>query len=185
METKILTAETISAIILSKKEHSPCTIAIQLPKGHEEIDLFQYCLTLFLECICCYTDDFRNLDVKQINEKTLTMFAPHMNVAHIILKVKEYKRDESEQFENYYCRIMLKSIEEGYFLIKKIPKNYHFMTSYKYQSVNESSLKLADLYAIFYTPSHAYKISFSICNHTHHQPSEKSILKNSTVMSNE
>ncbi len=167
---KVLTPETISAVLLSKQEQIPCTVNIGLNTNTEELDLFQYYLTILLECICCYTDDFRNINVKSIDEKILSSFKPYLHTVGIILNIKQHEKKDTDSYSNYYCRVMLKNIEEGYFLIKKIPKNYTFIISHAYVNVDESLLKLKDLYAIFHSGDKTYSILFSICDHSMHQP---------------
>lgn len=173
--SKTYSQETIAALIVSDKKKSQCTLIGTMPKNCYDIDIFQYFLRIFLECILCDTNDFKNIDLKIIDKKLLDQYKPHMNVLGCILQMEEVEKENIEKYNTYYCRIALKKVEENYFIIKNISSSYHFFFRSSYTEEQENELKLQDLYAIFNTKNNTViKISFSFCNHSTHQlPIEK------------
>jgi hypothetical protein len=171
-ETKVYTPQTIAAIIVSDEKKHPCTRIIQLQKNSCEAIIFEFFLTILLECIICDTNNFEKTNTKSINKKALDYYIPHMQNIGCILKIDEYDRKELDNHINYYCRIELKKINENLFMLKNLSTNYHFSMRQIYTDSELNELKLTNMYALFHTRNNTIiKISFKLCNHSNHQTS--------------
>lgn len=168
-DTKEGSVENLALFLAENKVQPPCSIQVQLEECENQIDIFEYILTLFMELICIYTNDLKNIDTSLINIELLESFAPYMKSAGIILHLEELK--DPDDYIKYYCRIALRATEENLFILKEINKNYHFIFGpmiATYRMVLDE-WELSKFYAIYKLKNQSViRISFSLCDHKNH-----------------
>jgi hypothetical protein len=161
--------ENLALLLAENKVQPQCSIQVQLEECESIIDIFEYALTLFMELICTYTTDLKDIDTSLINTQLLESFAPYMKSVGIILHLEELK--DPDDYIQYYCRIALRATEENLFILKKINKNYHFIfgpmiTTHR---MVLDKWELTKFYAIYKLKNqNVVRISFSLCDHKNH-----------------
>lgn len=122
-------------------------------------DIHQILLTVMMEGIIHLQGSIANIDRTNFSMDYLYNLNPWFKSIGYKLLIGEYTKDDTKNHNDYYSKILLNdSLNEGYFIMKNINKDYSFVINYK--NYNRQYSKLSDMYSIFENNGKIYTISF-------------------------
>lgn len=153
------------------------------------IYIFEILLTIFLEGFDILTGGLDKIKLDDFSENHVNMMKPWFQSLGFNIKSSEYDIQDKDMYNEYYCKIILRSPEtETFFIMQKLKftlwdlvphtdseeeiarqideenlenlENYHFLINGEYQQQNREKKYLKDLYAVFLTKTKAFTIKF-------------------------
>jgi hypothetical protein len=129
----------------------------------EPLDLFEIFMNIMLEGLFIKIPDLNKNLMDSFNEGTLKGLSPWLQSLGYDVDVVAVPRKATEEYEHYYCKIILKCDPEWtlFFKIQNIEnKKYHFVFGGKSPYIRKEECKLSNLFAIFVHKNDVFKISF-------------------------
>jgi len=122
-------------------------------------DLFEILLTILLE-------GFQKIGIKDLSnmdESTIESLNPYMQKIGFQYRVSQCDKYDKSEYEEYYCRILLRNeSNEHFFQMKGLTNMYHFILNGTYLESNKSKQHIDQLYSIFEVDNYVYTIKFKI-----------------------
>lgn len=150
--------ENIAKIIFSKSPQNRGRYKLFPPEADNEI-IFEILLTLFMEGILILNNNLEGLDLNNMDQNIL--YGKLLELSDWFISLDYYlyvtKIDRDEYTNDQYCKILLKNMDEIYFRMKNIDKEYTFILNAN-RSLHDN---LKDYNALFMLNNFAYRISFT------------------------
>lgn len=143
----------IDDLIPSIFSSNPNKISLEFEKTNEDSDiyLFESLLEiLFKGIIFVYG---RGFDINKFGAKHITTLNKYFQKIGFKIMMDEIQEDIEN---NHYCKILLKQIDEMFFIIHNIDELYHFVINVNYNT----DTSFEDIYALLPAQNKRYHISF-------------------------
>lgn len=131
--------------------------------------IFEVLITILMEGLDITLGGLESADLKLFTtDHILSLNNWFKSIGFIINVDTFYKEIDKKNYNNYYCKIMVKTkLFETFFILKKISKKYHFLLNNnifndtdEIDEIDEIN-ELKDIYAVFINIDNiVYKISF-------------------------
>lgn len=142
--------ESIAHNLFSKEPHPEGSIGILSDNASEKFMIFEILLNIYMEGLLLVYGSVDKIDLKNMNEEDMERFNPYFKSMGFKYTVKKYSRDESDQYEKYYCRVIMRDhLYSTFFEMKSIEKDFHFLLNGNYLEENENESELKNLFCIF------------------------------------
>ena len=129
--------------------------------------IFEILITILMEGLDIFSGGLDKTDLNNFTEKHITNLNPWFNSIGFNINVETFTKDVKDickdQYDNYYCKIMVRTkLFETFFLMKNVSKNYHFLLNGKCIEENKNKQKINEISAVFCNIDDTiYKISFN------------------------
>lgn len=122
--------------------------------------LFEIAITILMEGINIVLGGLENLEPESLEPDHILALNPWFNSIRFKINVELVEKKDLFDYEDYYCKIILKNYGYGpLFDIKKFKKDYHFLCNQKYREGCFIE-NLNDMFATFVREKDVFKISF-------------------------
>ncbi len=153
------TVESIAKLLFSDRPKNIGQYQLFPSESDPEL-LFEILLTLFMEGIMILNNnleeiDFNSIDSSILHKKMCDLEEWFRTISYDLF-IDKIDRDNRDN--NHYCKILLKSTDSSYFVMKNIDKSYTFIIN---GDTDTSLSRLEDYKALFISNNTAYRIWFS------------------------
>jgi len=124
-EETVIQHNDLARTLFKTQPKPECSIDVSLYE-HDTVYVFQFLLNLLFEGLNMF-HDLSTIDLKRITADNITALNPWFKSIKFKIIVDTYTKEESDMYNDYYCRIMLKRNDAMFFKIKHIPENFHFI----------------------------------------------------------
>lgn len=161
-----LSPEKIAESLFTSEPKAPCSCSLVTEEDatHDVTWWFEILVIILLEGLNILTGDLSTADLDNLTSDHITLLNPWFKSIGFKIKVNSYdKNDEDDKhfYSNYYCRVILRDkLQETFFIMKNVNKNYHFVLNGSCLEENRKKTSINDLYMIFQTDKQVFKIYF-------------------------
>lgn len=157
--------EDIAKHVFSKSHNNLGTYSMLLDSstndGKDPIYIFEILINILMEGLNIFTNGFHKVDFNEIDSEYILGLSPWFKSLGFRLYVDAYHIDDTDMYDNYYCKIIIKNDgNEGLFIMKNISKSYHFFINGNKLEENKIVTNLKDLCGIFICDYVVFNISF-------------------------
>ncbi|QKF93964.1 hypothetical protein QKU48_gp0506 [Fadolivirus algeromassiliense] len=156
------TPEGIAYNIFTSEPKQPCSC--QLVSDETTVDityLFEILLIILMEGLELFTGDLSKANLNELTTNHISSLNPWFRSLGFNIKVTEYTTTDTDLFNKQYCKIVVKDkLQEMFFKMKGIEKNYHFLLNGDNLEENKQKTNLKDLHTICIIKDKVFKISF-------------------------
>jgi hypothetical protein len=142
------------------KEENSC----QLISEKEIVDLpyiFEILTIILLEGLEILAGDLSTVNLNNLTCDHISSLNPWFWSLGFNINVAVYDNSAVEMIKKRYCKILIRDkLQEVFFDMKNIKKNYHFLLNGDELEQNKHKSNLKDLYSVFITGDKYFKISF-------------------------
>jgi hypothetical protein len=139
-------------------------LCYQIIPNDENLDIYsayEILITILMEGMNIFTDGLNTISSYDVENDHILAFDPWFYSLGINIKCETVDKKNTEQYDDYYCKIIIKdSLWKLFFEEKNIKKNYHFFLSSKFVQNKLKYDNIKDLYSIFISNDKVYKIRF-------------------------
>jgi hypothetical protein len=154
------TPEEIAYELFTKEPSNLSPIGLFMEGADNTSYIFEVMITILLEGIDTFSNGINNIEIDLLEKEYLLALNPWFQAIGFNINIDIIDRNNKEQYEDYYCKVVLRNYGYGpIFQEKNIIKDYHFFGNYKYRNGCYIE-KLKDIYAVFVKNNQVFKISF-------------------------
>jgi hypothetical protein len=162
-DSKNYTPKDIAQVLFSKEPAEPCTYMIlAYEDGGDILYVFEILITLLMEALDFQTGGLDTANLDDFTIEHLTALSPWFESVGFKLLIEECDKDDSVSYNEYYCKVRVKTrLHETFFIMKNIAVNYHFLLNGDNLEANQAKTVISTLYAVFINDNNkVYKIGF-------------------------
>lgn len=156
------TPEGIAHNIFTKEPQSPCSCQlVSEESGMDTTYLFEILLIILMEGLELFTGDLSKANLDGLTLDHITSLNPWFKSLGFNIKVSVYDIGDTVSYNKQYCKIMVKDkLQEMFFKMKNIDKNYHFLLNGDNLEENKQKSNVKDLHSICIFKDQVFKIGF-------------------------
>lgn len=157
-----LSPENIASLLFTKEPKDPCSIQIISEQQYNDVTfIFEILLIIMMEGLEILTGDLSKAQLNDLSQDHILSLNPWFESLGFTLKVNILTKDEKDKYSKYYCRIIIRDkLQEIFFEIKNLKKNYHFYLNGDHLVENRNQKNLNNLYCVFINSNLTFKIWF-------------------------
>lgn len=144
-----------------KPECSICLISEN--EGTDTSMIFEILLSILLEGLDRTYQGLNNIDFNILTEDHIEALNPWFRSLGYNIRATIHDKEDIVFYDKYYCRIIIRTpIDEGYFFMKGLDTNYHFvLNGNHYEEVKKCPI-LKDYYCIYQFGDKFLSVSFDV-----------------------
>lgn len=156
------TPEQIAEALFTHEPKEPWSCQMLANPGEASVThLFEILLIILVKGIEVLSGDLNKADLSNLTSEHITNLNPWIKSLGFTVKVESLDKEDTELYEEYYCRILIKDKVNAFLFEQRgFPNNYHFLLNGTYLEENENKKNLAELFAVFNSNKDVFKISF-------------------------
>ena len=157
------TPEQIAEVLFSQGPKEPFSFQILADADKSDPTcLFEILLIILVRGMEVLSGDLSQADLNNMTAEHISNLDPWFKSLGFTVKVDGLIKEDIEEYEEYYCRILIKDkVNTFLFEQRGFPNNYHFLLNGQYLKENQNKKNLNELYTIFNNNSHIFKIGFN------------------------
>lgn len=158
------TPEQIAQQIFCAEPVDPCTITILGDQMHDLTYIFEILITIFMEGFEILTGGLNQTDMSNFSVDHIVGLDPWFNSLGFKIYSQVFnEKEDKDLYKDYYCKIMIKTkLNETFFIMKNVQKNYHFLLNGPYLEKNRATKELKDLKGVFIHDNKAFTVYFDL-----------------------
>lgn len=165
-ELEDFSPEQIAEKLFTSEPKPPCSCSL-VTEEEATLDLtwwFEILVIILLEGLNILTGNLSDANLDNLTTEHITLLNPWFQSLGFKIKVKSYDKtdeDDKQFYSKYYCRVILRDkLQETFFIMKNVSKNYHFVLNGSCLEENRQKTSISDLYMIFQNNVNVFKINF-------------------------
>ena len=160
-ELEGMSPKQIAEQIFNASVKEPCSHQLlAYEEGGDTTFIFEILITILMEGINIFSGGLDSADLNNFSVEHITVLNPYFeSFGFKINTTMHYIRDSSE-YEEYYCKVVLRKLNKGFFIMKGIDEPYHFFINGTFLEKNRKKKRIDELYAVFINKDTVYRIAF-------------------------
>lgn len=156
------TPESVAQTIFTKDPLPACSCQIISEQNMDDVTyIFEILIIILMEGLEILSGDLTKANLNELTEEHIKILNPWFNSLGFNIKVACYDISEKELYNKQYCKIIIKDkLQEMFFEMKNITKNYHFTLNGDYLEQNKKKTNLKDLHTIFIINNKVFRTYF-------------------------
>lgn len=156
------TPEGIAHNIFTKEPKNPCSCQLVAEQDSMDITyLFEILSIILMEGLEIFTGDLSKSNLNALSISHIDSLNPWFRSIGFDILVSEHNVSNNTEYNKHYCKIMIRDkLQEIFFEMKNIDKNYHFVLNGDSLDENKHKTNLKDLHLICIIGDKVFKISF-------------------------
>ena len=125
-----ITHDNLARVLFGADPKEECSVDISL----DEVDtayVFELLLNLLFEGLDIVYGGLNNVDIGKINGDRILALNPWFKSVKFRVVVDEFNRKDVGMYDDYYCRVYLRKMNQVLFEVKKFKKSFHFILNGK------------------------------------------------------